>query len=104
MVRSPSATDRSGFPSFGHHGGSGFGGSGSGFGGSGYGEFPGYHGFPDHHLICKKTVIIIPKWSHASWGRGGFHGYHGGYIKKIVIICYRPISSIALSVVITSPR
>jgi hypothetical protein len=47
---------------------------------------------PSHHsggLICEKTVIKIPKWTRASFGR---HGRHGGFIIKIIIICHRPVS------------
>jgi hypothetical protein len=52
-----------------------------------------HHHHGNHGLICKKVVIKIPKWTHASWGRGGHHGHHGGFIiKKIVIICHRPTS------------
>jgi hypothetical protein len=47
--------------------------------------------FP-HGLICKKTVIIIPQWTPVAWGH--FHGHRGPvYIKKIVIICFRPFST-----------
>jgi len=44
---------------------------------------------PGYGLICEKTVIKIPQWTKASYGR---HGHHGGYIIKIVIICHRPVS------------
>lgn len=59
-----------------------------------------------HGLICKKIVIVIPRWIPASFGPGRFgpgFGYGFGFghgfghprpvfIKKIVIICRPPFS------------
>jgi hypothetical protein len=46
-----------------------------------------YHG----GLICKKIVVTYP--TKVSWRRGWGHGHHGIFVKKIVIICHRPVSS-----------